>query len=46
VVVRFFHPTVATIWWSVFWVPIGLTIVEILARAVPRKPLAEPLPAG
>jgi hypothetical protein len=36
VVVLFFNPSVATIWWSVLWVLVGLAIIEIIARAAPE----------
>jgi len=37
VVVLFFNPSVATIWWSVLWVLVGLAIIEIIARAAPER---------
>jgi len=35
--VLFFNPSVATIWWSVLWVLVGLAIIEIIARAAPER---------
>ncbi len=36
VVVLFFNPSVATVWWSVLWVLVGLAVIEIIARAAPE----------
>lgn len=44
VVVLIFNPSVANVWWSVFWVLLALAIVEILARA--EKPTAAALAAA
>lgn len=43
IVVLVFNPSVGAVWWSVFWVLLSLAIVEILARARPRK--VEPVAA-
>ena len=44
IVVLVFNPSVANVWWSLFWVLLALAIVEILARAQKPPSLRSHLP--